>query len=158
GLLTRLEPLDLRGDHLVDVLHRAAHALAAVAVVVVVAQLDRLAFAGGGAGGHDGTTERARIEPDFDLDGGVAAGIEHFTGMGGTDLGHGSGLPLEDEAPEGANGLGRRTQGGQRRVGLVDEVARAGPGDLDAVDGWIGRLLLDLVLARGLAQLFRAGP
>ena len=43
-------------------------------------------------------------------------------------------------------------------AGLTRDVLRrgAGPGGLDAVNGGVGRLLLDLVLARRFAQLFRA--
>src|SRR5258708_6070349 len=77
--------LDLGSDPLVGVLPRPADALAAIAVVVVVAQLDRSPLAGGGARRDDRAPEGARLEPDLDLDGGIAPRIEHLSGVGGAD-------------------------------------------------------------------------
>ena len=69
-------PLDLGRDRLLDVPHRLPHALAAVALAVVVAQLDRLALARRRARGHRGPAQRAGLEPHLDLDGGIAARVE----------------------------------------------------------------------------------
>ena len=88
GLLRRLEAFDLGRDRLRHVAHRLAHALAAVAGVVVVAQLDRLARARRGAGGHHSAAEGARVEPDLDLDRGIAARVEDLARVDGADLGH----------------------------------------------------------------------
>ena len=71
--------------HVVDGLERA---LAAVDGLVAVAQLDSLELAGGGAGGDDGSTEGAVVEGDLDLNGGIAAGIEHLTAVHVDDLAH----------------------------------------------------------------------
>ncbi len=75
ALVGGVEPDDLLGDHVVHVVDGGAHALAEV-LTRVVAQLDRLVLAGGGAGGHVGATDRAGLELDLDLDRGVAAGVE----------------------------------------------------------------------------------
>ena len=60
-------------DHGVDGLQ---HALAAVAVVVAVAQLVRLEGAGGRAGGDGRALDDAVVEQHLDLDGRVAARIQ----------------------------------------------------------------------------------
>ena len=79
-------------DLAVDRLDRLEHALAAVALLVAVAQLDRLVGAGGGAGRHRGAPEDAGFQHDVHLDGGIAAGIEDFTGDDIGDFGHGKRL------------------------------------------------------------------
>ena len=74
------------------VLHRLdglEHALAVVAALVAVAQLDRLVGAGRGARGHGGAAERTVLEKDIDLDGGVAAAVENLAGGDVGDRGHG---------------------------------------------------------------------
>src|SRR3546814_2741533 len=61
------------GQHVEDLvvhgLDRLQHALAAIALLVAVAQLDRLVGAGRGAGGHGGAAEGAALQSDVDLDG-----------------------------------------------------------------------------------------
>ena len=65
-------------DRAVDRLDRAAHALAAVAARVAVAQLDRLVRAGRGAGRHRGAADGAVLEAHVDLDGRVAPAVENL--------------------------------------------------------------------------------
>src|SRR6266850_1426722 len=102
-------------------------------------------------------TPRSALAPRPDLLGVPSSSSSaHLSGVGGADLGHGSGLPFEDEAPEGANGLGARPQHAELLLRVADQERGAGPGGLDAVNRGIGRLLLDLVLARGLAELLGA--
>ena len=62
----------------VDRIDRLQHALAAVAGLVAVAQLDRLVHAGGGARGHRGAAHGAIFKYYINFDGGIAAGIEDF--------------------------------------------------------------------------------
>jgi len=50
------------------------HALAAVAVLVAVAEFDGFVLAGGGAGGNGGAAEVAAGELDVDFDGGICRG------------------------------------------------------------------------------------
>jgi 7-cyano-7-deazaguanine reductase len=57
---------------------RVAHALAHVAFLIAVAQLNRLVRSGRSAGRHAGTATRAVGKDDVDLDGRVAAAIENF--------------------------------------------------------------------------------
>src|SRR5260221_13344317 len=75
-LLARVEADDGFRHLGIDELHRLQHALATVAPLVAVAQLDRLAAAGGGARGHGGAPHHARLEQHVGLHGGVAAGIK----------------------------------------------------------------------------------
>ena len=71
----------------VDVLDGLEHALAAVALLVAVAQLQGLVRAGGGAGGHRGAAQGAVLEHDLDLDGRVAARIEDLPAQDMDDRG-----------------------------------------------------------------------
>ena len=64
-----------RAVHRVD---RAAHALAAVALGVAVAQLDRLVRAGRGTRWHRRAPHRAVLEQNVDLDGRIAPTVEDF--------------------------------------------------------------------------------
>jgi hypothetical protein len=66
----------------------AGHALAEVAVLVAVAELDGLELAGGRAAGHGGAAGRAVLQDDFRLERGVAARVEDLTGMYAGDDGH----------------------------------------------------------------------
>ena len=68
---------------------RLLHALAEIAFLVAVAQFDRLMRAGRGAGWHRGAAARAVLEHDLDLDGRVAAAVEHFAADDVGDGGHG---------------------------------------------------------------------
>ena len=62
---------------------RLLHALAAVAGLVAVAQLEGLVLAGRGAGGDGRPAEGAAVELAVHLEGGVAAGIEDLAGLQG---------------------------------------------------------------------------
>src|SRR5205814_10105886 len=57
------------------------HAPAQVALLVLVAQLDRLVRPGAGARGHRGPAGGAVVEDHFDFEGGIAAAIEDFAGV-----------------------------------------------------------------------------
>jgi hypothetical protein len=78
GLLGCVEAEHRLADLGVDVLHRAQHTLAEVARLVAVAQLDRLAAAGGGARRHRGATHGARLEQHVAFDGGIAPAVENL--------------------------------------------------------------------------------
>ena len=75
-----------RGDRLL-------HALAEIALLVAVAQLDRLVRPGRGAGRHGGAAARAVLQHDVDLDGRIAAAVEDFAADDVDDGGHGMVLP-----------------------------------------------------------------
>jgi hypothetical protein len=62
-------------DYVVDVAHGRVHALAHVVALDVVAQLERLVDAGGGARGH-ARPEQALLRPQVDFDRRVAAAVE----------------------------------------------------------------------------------
>ena len=88
ALVVGLEADDRAGDVLDDALDGLLHALADVALAAV-AQLDGLEGAGGGTAGDGGATERAVLEEDLDLDGGVAARVEDLAGADSCDGCHG---------------------------------------------------------------------
>ena len=71
-------PRSAAGDLAVDVADGLQDALAGVALLVAVAQLERFARAGRGARRHGRPAARAGLERDFDFDGGIAAGIENL--------------------------------------------------------------------------------
>ena len=72
----------------VDRLDRVAHALAEIAFLVAVAQLDRLMRPGRGARRHAGAAARAVFEHDIDLHGRIAAAVENFPADDVDDGGH----------------------------------------------------------------------
>ena len=96
-------------EQIADIGDRLANALAAVAGRVAVAQLHGLMPAGAGAGRHDGPAARAAVAMDLDLDGRLAAAVEHFAGV---DVNNGR---------IGAVSCGR-LQGTQRGVGQGQRV------------------------------------
>ena len=71
---------------------RTEHTLAAEARVVTVAELQRLVLAGRGTRRDRRTAERAVVERDVDLDGGVAARIEDLASVNAFDQGHGGSM------------------------------------------------------------------
>ena len=83
-------PMSVGRDHVADVLDRLQHALAEVALRVAVAQLERLVLAGRGAGRNGRAAERAAVEADLGLDGGVATRIQNLARVEPDDLGHGA--------------------------------------------------------------------
>ena len=86
GLVERVEAGDRVGDLAVDRVDRAGHALAEIAALVAVAQLDRLARAGGGARRHGRAAEGAALQDDVGLDGGVAAAVQDLAAADRDDL------------------------------------------------------------------------
>ena len=76
-------------DLAVDGIDRLEHALAAVAALVAVAQLDRFVGAGGGARGNGGAAEGAGFQGHIDLDGRIAAAVENFARVDVGDHRHG---------------------------------------------------------------------
>ena len=85
---SRVEARQQVHDLAVDRADRLQHALAAVALLVAVAQLDRLVRAGRGAGRHGGAAHGAAFELDLDLDGGIAATVQDFAGANVDDGAH----------------------------------------------------------------------
>ena len=88
-LLAGLEPDQHRADLVEDRKHGLLDTLAAVAFLVAVAQLGGLERAGAGPARHCRPGDRAVIERDLDLDGGVAARVEDLAGADGVDARHG---------------------------------------------------------------------
>jgi hypothetical protein len=82
-------------DLAIDPVDRFPHALAAIAALVPVAQLDRLMRAGRGARRHRGAPDRAALQRHIDLDGRVATAVEDLTG-GNVDDGSHEGAPGGD--------------------------------------------------------------
>ena len=88
ALLAGLEADQLGPELVEDRVDGLLHALAEVAVLVAVTALDGLEGPGRGAAGDRRTRERAVVEGDLDLDGGVAARVEDLAGAYGIDGGH----------------------------------------------------------------------
>ena len=86
GLVERVEAGDRVGDLAVDRVDRPGDALAEIAALVAVAQLDRLARAGRGAGRHGGPAEGAAVQDDVGLDGRVAAAVQDLAAADRDDL------------------------------------------------------------------------
>ena len=63
-------------------------AFAQVALFVAVPYFNSLVLAGGSAGGNHGAAISAGLGKDFNLKGGIAAGIQHLNGLDIADLGH----------------------------------------------------------------------
>ena len=82
-------PSSFGRDHLVDVVHRLENALAGIAALVAVAQLQRLVLAGGGSAGNGGASARSAFQDDIGFNGGISAGIQNFTGKNQLNLSHG---------------------------------------------------------------------
>ena len=78
GLVDGVLAFDFQGNHVVDVFDGAQDALAAVTLVVVVAQFVGFVLAGGSAGRDDGAADSAAFEGGLDFNGGVAARVEDF--------------------------------------------------------------------------------
>jgi hypothetical protein len=76
ALLGRIQADDRLGNLGVDRLDRLQHALAAVALRIAIAQLDRFAAAGRGARGHRGASHDARLEQHVRFDRRIAARIQ----------------------------------------------------------------------------------
>ena len=81
-------PIEARSDLFHDRIDGLLDALAAIARGVAVATLGRLEGARGGSGGHRRASDGPVIEPDLDLDGGVAPGIQDLPGDDCLNSGH----------------------------------------------------------------------
>ena len=68
-------------DFGLNIFDRFLHALAAVAFLDAIAQLDSFVFAGAGTAGHGGAAHCAAVENDIGFDGWVATGIENLAGL-----------------------------------------------------------------------------
>jgi hypothetical protein len=102
----------------VDRVDRLGHALAEIAALIAVAQLDRLMLAGGGAGGYRGAALGAVFQLDIDLDGRIAATVEDFTADDIHNGGHGAPLPRELVC-RACKGSGADRKSRYRAAGLV---------------------------------------
>ena len=81
ALVVGLVAHELIGKLGVHMLDRSLDALAHVAVLVAIAQLDSLERTGRRAGRNHRTPHGAAFKGDFHLDGGVAAGVENFAAV-----------------------------------------------------------------------------
>ncbi|CAB4733571.1 unannotated protein [freshwater metagenome] len=88
-LVVGVETLDRGADLVDDRVHGLLDALAGVPIAAV-AQLHRLERTGRRARRHGGASERAVVEEDLHLDGGVAAGVEDLAGADCFDGCHGA--------------------------------------------------------------------
>jgi len=95
ALCLRVHAADRVENLAVDRVERLGHALAEIAALVAVAQLDRLILAGGGARGHRGAALGAVIQLHIDLDGRIAATVEDLAADDIHNGGHGAPLPGE---------------------------------------------------------------
>jgi hypothetical protein len=91
-LLDRVHADEFFGDHVVDILDRLEHALAAVALLVAVAQFQRLVDAGAGAARHNRRADHAAVQTDFGFHRRVATAVQYLTCMYINDFTHGSPL------------------------------------------------------------------
>ena len=95
-------------DFAVDGLDRLLHALAEIALVVAVAQFDRLMRAGGGARWHRRTADRAVFQHHIDFNGGIAPAIENFAANDVDDGGHVLNFPGNGGSGSGASYTARK--------------------------------------------------
>src|SRR5262249_25066244 len=112
GLRLGIHTADRVENLAVDRFHSLAHALAQVASLVAVAQLDRLVLARRGAGGHGSPPARAVFKDDVDLDGRIAAAVKDFAA---------------DDVDNGGHGLAVLSAG-MLRYNACNELARHGKG------------------------------
>ena len=76
------------GNDVVDVVDCLEHALAAIALLIAVAQFERFIHARAGAAGDDGPADNAAVQLDFDFDGRIAAAVEYFTRVDDYNFAH----------------------------------------------------------------------
>jgi uncharacterized protein YbaR (Trm112 family) len=111
ALMARIEAEHSFADLGVDVLHRPQHALAEVAALVAVAQLDGLARTGRCARRHCRTAHHTGLEKHVAFDGGVAATVQNLAADDVNDGTHGGILKTVGRV----NGIGRKGSVGGRR-------------------------------------------
>ena len=114
GALIGVAPCERRGDLAVDVRDRLRDALAQIALLVAVAELERLALAGRRAGRHGGAADRAAFQHQFDFDGRVPARVQDLAAVHGLNL-HSDLTRCTDAARLRAKGLGLKKATGYRR-------------------------------------------
>src|SRR5690606_27667293 len=81
-------------DHGVDGVNGLADTLAQVTGRVLITKFQRLTGTGGGTGRCTGPAQGSVFQNDIRLDGGVPAGIQHFTGFDVGNFGHPSDSPI----------------------------------------------------------------
>ena len=86
GLLGRVHADDLLGDLGVHVLHSSERALAAVGLLVAVAEFASFAFAGRSTARDSSVTLHAVFEGNINFERGIAARIEDLAGNNGFDF------------------------------------------------------------------------
>src|SRR5713101_8415123 len=126
-LLLGRHTLEPRTDHLVHVLHRLEHALAAEPLLIAVAQLDRFVLAGGGAARHGRPSGRAAREGDVRLDDRVAPAVENLARAYRDDRAH------DGPYPSGRRPLRQRAPSGR---GSPHAPGRAAPGAARPSSPW----------------------
>jgi hypothetical protein len=87
ALIGGIEPNDRAGNRFVHVGDSLKHAFAQVARFIAVAQFDRFVFAGGRARGHSGAAQRAIVENDVSLHGGISARVDDLSAEHTRDFG-----------------------------------------------------------------------
>src|SRR5438105_13856952 len=80
-------------QHGVHMLHRLEHALAAVALLVAIAQLDRFARASGSTRRDRCSAGNTRVEDDVGFQRVMAAGVEDLSAADLGDSARGAGMP-----------------------------------------------------------------
>ena len=83
GLLGRIHADDLLCNLGVHVLHSSERALAAVSLLVAIAEFASFAFAGGSAARNSSVTGHTVFEGNINFEGGIAARIEDLAGNNG---------------------------------------------------------------------------
>ena len=86
-LLAGIDTADRFENFALDIGDRLAHAFAAIARRIAVAQFHRFIGAGGGAGRHRGAAGGTAFQDHIAFDGGIAAAVEDFAG---DDVGDGT--------------------------------------------------------------------
>src|SRR5262249_47429245 len=81
GLIERIVAEQARRDHFVDILRGSEHAPSQIAILVAVAQLDRLVGAGAGARWHCRAAGGAIFKDNLDFERRIAAAIQYLTGV-----------------------------------------------------------------------------
>src|SRR6185295_12317172 len=81
-------PGDCWADRVEHVAHGGERALAAVALLVTVAEFDGFVRAGAGPAGHRGAAHLTAGEDHLDLDGRVPATVQNLSGLQRADLAH----------------------------------------------------------------------
>ena len=90
ALFAGIHAFKFRRNHLVDVLDGLQNALARIAALVAIAQLQRFMLAGGGAAGNRRSPACPALQNDVSFDRGITARIQNFAGQNQLNLSHGN--------------------------------------------------------------------